>query len=244
MKKNLVLAASLCLVLFSCKKEDILDNLNPNQTNTTPAPPTPTIENSNGTLVAVKTQTTTETPLGPSTLNIGIGVAAFYTPGNTTSFLDAGTVSLNANSLAKQSNNSYLLMPGTTNPSGIDFTDGVSWSVSGNGDIAGFTFTPTSAFPTVSPITSGATVNKSFGYTVQCTTVTDADSVIFMVGSVVKTIPGNATSCVFSSAELANVQTGSSVVQIAAYKIQESTLNDKVYHFIKETVASKTVTVE
>lgn len=244
MKKNVVLAASLCLALFSCKKEDILDNLNPNQTNTTPAPPTPTIDNSNGTLVAVKTQTTTETPLGPSTLNIGIGVAAFYTPSNTTSFLDAGTVSLNANSLAKQSNNSYLLMPGTANPSGIDFTEGVSWSVSGNGDIEAFSFEPTIAFPSVSPITSGSTVNKSLGYTLQTSTVADADSVIFMVGSIVKTVPGNANSCVFSSAELSSLQNGNSVVQIAAYKIQEQPFNSKTYHFIKETVASKTVTIE
>jgi len=244
MKKKVIFVAALCIALAACKKEDVLDNLNPNQTNQTPTPPTPTIENSNGTLVAVRTQTTTETPMGPSTLNIGIGVAAFYTPSNTSTFLDAGEVTLNSTALAKQSNNSYLLMPGTSNPSGIDFASGITWTISGQGDITGFTFEPTIAFPTVGQINSGTTVNKSFGYTLQCASVADADSVIFMVGSVVKTVAGNANMCVFSSAELSSLQTGNSVVQIAAYKIQESNQNGQNYHFIKETVSSQSVTVE
>jgi hypothetical protein len=245
MKRTILLVSIACFTIFtSCNKDDILDNLNPTTTNQASTPPTPTIANSNGTLVAVKSQTITETPLGPSTMNIGIGVAAFYTPDNPNSFLDAGTVTLNANTLAKQTNNSYVLMPGTSNPTGIDFAGGVSWSVGGNGNIAAFTFEPSIEFPTVGSITSSGTVSKSNGYTLTASSVADADSVIFMVGSVVKTVSGNPTSYTFSSSELSSLQNGNSVVQIAAYKIQESTQNTKTYHFIKETVSSKTVTIE
>ena len=135
-------------------------------------------------------------------------------------------------------------MPNATNPTGINVSEGLTWTVAGNGEIQAFTYEPTIGFPSVSPITSGSNVNKSFGYTLQCSTITEADSVIFMVGSLVKTLPGNANSCVFSSAELSSLQTGNSVVQIAAYKIEENTLNAKIYHFINETVVSKSVTVE
>ena len=239
------IASVLIVSLGSCKKEDLLDDiLKPTEPVEATPPPFPSVANSDGTLVAIRSQTTQNTQIGPITTQIGLGVAVFYeTPGATT-FLDAGTVVLNELALTKQSNNSYAFQPSASNASGIDFTGGSSWNVSGTADVAAFAFAPSISFPSLDAVSSGETVNKSNGYTLTTTGVIGADSVIFQVGTVLKTVAGNATSCTFSSSELSGLSTGTSIVQIAAYKMQNETITSKNYYFINESVVTKTVTVE
>lgn len=243
---TLILTTIFAVGLVSCEKENPLDDiLNPTDPSTQSAPPpTPQFNDSDGTLVAIKSQTTTDTPIGPMTTTLGLGVSLFYTEPGATSFVAAGNVSLNANTLTKQSNNSYVYQPDASNATGIDFDGGVAWSVSGSEDVETFTYDPTISFPTVAQISSSATVSKSAGYTLTTTSVAGADSVIFQIGSVLKTVAGNATSCTFSSAELSGLSTGTNVAQVAAYKIQNATITSKNYYFINETVSTLVVTIE
>ena len=213
--------AILITSLSSCNKEDVLpDEIVPEEeTNDPTPPPFPELIGSDGTLVAIKSQSTQTTPIGPMTVTVGLGVAVFYETGNMESFLDAGTVNLNSLGCTKQDNNTYVFQPSAQSPTGIDFGSGVSWSVSGSANVGAFSYDPTISFPTVNAVSSGDVVNKANGYTLTTPSLTGADSVIFQIGDVLKTLPGNSTSCNFSAADLSGLATGTSIVQIAAYYV-------------------------
>ena len=238
--------AVLITSLSSCNKEDVLpEEIVPEEeTNDSTPPPFPELIGSDGTLVAIKSQSTQSSPIGPMTVTVGLGVAVFYEAGNMESFLEAGTVNLNSLTCTKQDNNTYVFQPSQQNPTGIDFGSGVSWSVSGAANVDAFSYDPTISFPEVEAISSGEVVNKANGYTLTTSSITGADSVIFQIGSVLKTLPGNSTSCNFSSTDLSGLTTGTSIVQIAAYKMENQMITGKNYYFINETVVSKAVTIE
>jgi hypothetical protein len=82
------------------------------------------------------------------------------------------------------------------------------------------------------------------GYTLTVNSVTGADSVLFLVGGIDKTIAGNATSCAFTASELSSLANGSTAVQVAAYTSTSETLSGKVIYYGNETVQSLITTVE
>ena len=99
-------------------------------------------------------------------------------------------------------------------------------------------------FPDVDTISSASTIDLSMGYTLTTGTVTGADSVIFTVGDVLKTLPGNSTSCTFTAAELSGLSAGQSIAQVAAYKYTNINVGGGDYYFGKETVQTKSVTLQ
>ena len=251
MKANKILVLLIIgATLFSCAKEDDI----PTPATLTPVTPNPAPGNTSGnaqpnfigadaSLWAVNSLTvTTVAGLPPITTTIGIGVGVFFDANS--NFVDVGAVQLNSNALTLNANNSYTFVPGTTMPTGIDFSGGVDWSVAGGNGFPAITKNVTLAFPTVSEITSSATVTKANGYTLTVNTVTGADSVLFLVGGVDKTIAGNATSCTFSANELSGLDDGATVVQVAAYTSTNETVGGKVIYYGNETVQSKSTTVE
>jgi hypothetical protein len=241
-----VLATGISLT--SCSKDD---DKKPEETPTEQPQPNPTgsttpqFTSGEGTLVAVKSESTTSTPFGPIVNTVGTAVAVFYnTPGAST-FLDAGTVKTNEKTLTKQSNNSYVFQPSVNAPEGIEFDSSpIHWEVSGSGNVGTIDEFITMGFPTVEQITSGGTASKSAGYTLTTSAVTGADSVIFLVGDVVRTVSGNATSHSFTSGDLSGLNKGTTIAQIAAYIIDSRSVDGKTYHFVNETVVSKTITIE
>lgn len=249
-KKTLFAFVLTAVVAFSCSKDESAPE--PTTTPTTTPTPTPTgnttgnaqpnFAGADASLWAVKSLSVTNiTGLPPITTTIGLGVAAFN---NGTSLVSAGTVKLNTNTLTLNSNNSYSYTIGASNPTGIDFSSGVNWDVSGANGFGAFTKSVTLGFPTVSEVTSSATITKASGYTLTVNTVTNADSVLFLIGGVSKTLAGNATSCSFSASELSSLNNGSTVVQVAAYKFANETLGGKNIYYGNETVQSKTATIQ
>ena len=245
----LMLSLTTMLSLSSCSKDkdDKKETETETEKKTTDdkTDTTPKFSTGKGTLVAVQSQNTTNTPIGPVTSILGTAVAVFYnTPGSTT-YLDAGEVKAESKTLKRNANNSYVFQPSPTNTTGIDFSSGdVHWEVTGSANVPLIDETITMGFPSVEEISSGETVSKSSGYTLTTLSVSSADSVIFVVGNVVRTQAGNTNSYAFSSSELSGLSKGTSIAQVAAYKVEERTVNGTVYHFVNETVVSKTVTVE
>ncbi len=223
--------------LGSCNKKDD-DNVDPGNTNTG-TNPTPQL--GSGTLVAIKTTNITSTPIGDITTTIGVGVAAFTSNGYST-LTDAGAVQLNGNTLTKNSNNSYTFTPSLTAPTGIDLGNTIVWDVAGNGDTPAFSHTVQAPFPTVGAITSSTDVSKS-GYTLTVASVTNADSVYFQVGSVLKVLAGNARSCEFTSADLSSLGTGQSLIQVAPYKVSNATYGGKTFYFVNEATVSNSANI-
>lgn len=247
---NLSLMVAVALsstIITSCNTDDDDDDdMPPQQT----VPPTPMPADGNGVLAAIviRTTQTIQIPGMPDQImnvDMGVGSAFFYENGNTSTFLDAGTVTLTNKDLAKQTNNSYLYMPSGTDVSGIDFeADGVSWNVTGAGSIPAFNKTLGSVFPNADAVTSGSTVTKASGYTLTASNVSGADSVYFQVHDVVVAQPNNTSSYTFTAAQLANVPAGPSIVQVVAMKIVNENVSGKMMYFVKETSVSKNITVE
>jgi len=246
--KTLIVLLIIGTLTFSCSKDE--DSPAP------VTPPTPVASgNSTGnaqpsfvgadaSLWAVQSLSVTQLPGGlpPITNVLGIGVGIFIDATN--NFVDVGNIELNGNALIKNPNNSYTYVPGLTSPMGIDFTGDVDWDVTGGNGFTGFTRNITIGFPTISEISSSATITKANGYTLTVNSVAGADSVLFLVGGVNKTIPGNATSCTFSATELSTLDNGPTVIQAAAYISTNETIGGKMIYFGNETVQTKTATVQ
>jgi hypothetical protein len=235
-----VLLCSLSVTISSCKKEDVIPEEPAPAPVTTPAgSTTPVPANADGVMWAIKSSSTVQ----GFTIEIGTAVGIFMN--GTTDLVDVGAVSVNSQNLTKASNNAYTFNPSQTMPTGLDFSSAADWSVAGGSGHAGFTYDASSlVFPTGSAITSSATVNRANGYTLTSSAVSGADSTLFVIGNVSKTVSGSANSCTFSASELSGLSAGSSVVMIVPYKLMQATINGKNYYFGKERVNQLAVTIE
>lgn len=221
---------------------------------TTPTP-TPTNKNAanpsfttgDGAIIAVMTRTST-TNFGITTdIDLGTAVAIFGDL-STGSYNDAGTVTLNAKALTKNSNNSYVFTPSATDIKGIDFSTDINWSVG----TPTFTYNCKSGtgmgMPNVSTISGTYTsidVNSDFTLAMN-SAVGNADSVYFQITgaskSILKAMGGSTKSASFTSAELKTLgnTVGGSVV-ISPWNHELKTLGGKQIHVINQFALSRVV---
>lgn len=246
--KHLSLALlAITFALGACQKDDeepATPSGGGGGTPVTPEEPstTPTFPDAHGTLWAVKSFSSTATPIGPIDFEMGLGIAAFSNNGFTTN-VNVGDVALNGTALTPGSTGAYT----SVSPTSIVDIDvsSVEWVVAGGNGFAGFTRTVNDfPLPGVGTVTSAENVVRSDGYTLSCSFTGDADSVLFMVGGVAKTLEGGSSSCTFSAAELSGLAAGANMVQIAAYSYSSEVIGGKNIYFGKETVRSKSVTIE
>jgi hypothetical protein len=81
-----------------------------------------------------------------------------------------------------------------------------TWTVTGDN---GFEpFNAATVMPFVNGITSPAHIVPEDGYTMTFEQILEADSIHVTIGSLIKRLPGSATSCSFSAADLASLQSG------------------------------------
>lgn len=236
-----LLSLALILTFTACVEDDIPMITDPTASET-PAAPNPEVGPGDGAFWAIKSITTVTTPI---TLDTEVGTAvAVFTNNNFNSFIEAGEVTILDEALTKNENNSYVYIPGTSQPLGLSFSGDYQWKVAGAGTVAAFDHTVDFDFPGLGMITSGNTVTKADGYTLTCQNVSKADSIIYSVGGVLKTVGGEVTSVEFTAADLADVSTGSSYIQIAAYTYRPVDKNGKTYYFGNETVRSQVVEIK
>jgi len=201
MKKNLILigavTAIFAITLSSCKKDEKKQGCtDPTATNydasaeeddgscvqPTPAaaqPSTyaPSYTGVNGVLVGIKTITTITQPI-IGTMDFPIGTAAaFFSENGGSSFVGAGTVTADGNTLTAQSNNSYIYTPSGSDTDGIVFGSSLSWAGTG-GIWPAFNITNNDGFSDVSDISSGD-VTVTSAYTINTGGIYGADSIYF-----------------------------------------------------------------
>ncbi|MCB9185786.1 MAG: hypothetical protein H6601_03485 [Flavobacteriales bacterium] len=239
----LMMVGAVSVAVTSCNLNNDDD---PTPTDPASNPPTPTFSEGFGTLAAVKTVTTFDPGYGVPVQEIvlGLGSAGFFDGSNYDQLLNAGTVTLEGESLTQFDNGAYAYQPSQTNPTGIDFSGNPSWEVSGAGDIPAISHTTNIGFPTLGTITSSTTVPGSGSYTLTVSNISGADSVYFMLGGVVHTEPGNATSTTFTEAEIDGMGTGTNFAQVAPYRFEPQTFSGKQFYFVTETVKTQSVTIE
>lgn len=244
---------SLCILGFSlssCSQEEIDKLVNQNQNSPTPTPspssniPMPNWSDAYGVLAVTKVKTVQSSV----SIEVGVAAAAIYANMGDTALADAGTVKVESKELAKQSNNSYVFIPSQTEPTGIAFSNPISWEVSGNGTVTAFSHDLTGAYPNADSITSALTFDNNNAYTLTVSSVSDADSVLFMVvgasgAPLIKYLSGTSTSCTFSQAEMATIPAGTGLVQVVPMRITDNTSGGRKYYYVRQTAVSKTVTV-
>lgn len=237
---RLAALATIVAVSFSACNTD--DDETPDQGGT----PTPQVYSGYGALVAVKSTTTMTQPIiGDVEIDLGLAVAVFFNGTDYETFVSGGSVTCEGETLDVQSNGSYAYTPSQTNATGIDFSGNPDWAVSGNGDIPNFTHSATRGFPNVGKITSPTTVTRSSGYTLTVQgSISNADSILWIIGGEHLGTTGPMTSRTFTADELSGLQTGTSIIQVAAVNYQSEEKGGKPIWFINEKVVSQTVTVE
>jgi hypothetical protein len=93
----LMIAGAVSVTVASCNM-DYDDDVPSNPASN---PPTPTFADGDGTLSAVKSVTFQDVPVvGQVQVDLGLGVAVFFDGGNTSSFVEAGTVTLEGEGLS------------------------------------------------------------------------------------------------------------------------------------------------
>lgn len=263
MKKTILISGALIFTLTvgltSCKKEGCTDPTAINydtaaqkddgscEFSNVPEPSTyiPSFNGEFGALIALKTVTTIETPIGNQEQNIGTAVAVFSENGGT-SFVGAGTVSLDDNELNPQDNNSYVFTPSASSYTGINFPANLTWKGTG-GVWPTFEVTTNQGFSTVGEITSNDPAGSS-SYTLTSSGVVGADSTLFAVyganGHVLKTVGGNVFSHTFTAGEMSSIGTGFGFVQVVGLRYDIKNDSGKTYYLINETARTKQVNID
>lgn len=241
-----LLILSLSLGFVACSDDDD-DKTEPAQSSSnngtggassSTAPKYPQFSDGQASLIAIESFSKT---MGIS-IKLGSAVAIFKN--SSSALVDAGAVSVEGESMTKQANNSYTYTANMQAPQGIVFSQPIDWSVAGSTSFSGFTKSQSQNFPMLGDVNSANVVDKSDGYTLTVPNVSGADSVMFFVGDVSKTLGGSATSYTFSSAELSSLGNGANVAQVAAFDIDNSTINGNKIYFLTETVNQLQVTIQ
>lgn len=245
MKIKVLTSLFIAMMCFAaCEKEDNEPKNVSNEAETTPTPAPP--GDADGVLVALSAKSTVETVVGQQTVYFGSGVALFFENGVNDALVAAGKVTLNSAELTRAENNAYFFRPGPANPSGMDFSTNIAWSVEGGNNVPAISFdNKNKKMPAVGENTSPDDVSKNASYTVSASSVSNADSVLFVLGELSYTASGNTTSHTFTANEIsANLKDGETVAIVAPYNLNPRIVSNKKYYFINEVVTSKVVTVK
>ena len=223
-------------IFSSCEKTDETPE-------STKASTTPAIKGSAGVCWALRTVTTVNTGginIGADlTIDVGTGVGIFMDNGKS---VDVGTVTLNGLPLEKVADN-YMTTVSATQPTGVDFSKGIKWAITGGNGFTAFSHTVTNTFPSTGTFTSAKTLTKADGYTLGFSSVSGADSIIFAINDVVKTVPGNIKSYTFTAAQLSKVAKGAGVVQAVPYNYKIVSYGGKYIAFGNQVSYSQTITI-
>ncbi len=245
LRSSLFVLLAAGTLFTACTKDDAAPDATPSPSGSSTPSTTPNFPDADAVLAAVRVNATQSTPLGSIDIVIGVATGAFSNDDFST-FQNVGAITCNGDALSLQSNNSYVYQPVATNPTGIDLTasNEVTWNVAGGSGFSAFQRTIQGPFPATGAITSSTTVVRANGYTLSATNVLNADSVIFLVGDVSKTLPGNASSCTFSASELSGVAAGTSLLQVSAYRSVTEDVDGKRIYFVKQSARTLSGTIQ
>jgi len=240
MRTSFFAGALVSLIISGCTKtEDIIPET-PATTN--PSAPLITVGDGFGALAAVRSVSYTTVAGITIPLEVNTAVAVFSTSLGSGTFVDGGTVTLNAKGLTKSSNNAYSYQ-NFTDP--LSFST-VTWNVSGSASVPSISYTDDRQVPDYSGYEAlPTTISKASGVTISLgSAVTNADSVYVVVADfnnhqVLKRLAGNAGECVITSAELSGFTAGQGMVQVCPWNLKSEDFNDKKFYFIIESAFTK-----
>lgn len=184
----------------------------------------------------------------------GDASAFFYTAPGDYNYVDAGTVKCCDSTLVRQSSGSFLFNSKAKNGqaiSGINYSSGSTWTVTGTSSVPAFTYAIAS-FPSDAILTSSTLISKTLPYTATFNSPANSDSVVVLFGcdSVLqkKTVSAGSGSCSFTAAQVAAVKKAGSVnkgyINFLSYQIQANTVSGKKYYMVNSNTVTYTVTIQ
>ncbi|MHB8260251.1 MAG: hypothetical protein ACYDCN_05535 [Bacteroidia bacterium] len=109
-------------------------------------PTFPNLSDASGILIAAQVHNLKTVIVTPFQNNYEYGMAKFTsTPGSFSNLIDVDSIWINGTNLAKSSTFSYL---SSTSTFSLNFSNSTSWKLKGNGNIPGFTYSLSGAYPT------------------------------------------------------------------------------------------------
>lgn len=258
-KLSLLFAPALAVVLFTTSCDKVKNTTTPTTpttpTTTSPTPPSPTPSGGviSGAMVSVMmdykiTQAGFEVPF-----NSDIASALFYsTPGGTT-YVDAGTVSVNTYNLDKSANLTYMKMANSgTTPTDLNMETSSAWSVGGSGSVTAFSYTHTGAFPKYTgTVPTSITKSSGLSFTFNTSTISGScDSIIVVVAggskSFNKSFAANAGTVTISASDLSGFPTvtdNTAIIEVCPYKVLLNVIGGKTYAFVKEQAIVRSINI-
>jgi len=240
MNYSIIAGIALIVALSGCSKKDNTDPSNTTSTTTNYA--SFSFENSYGVLVAIKSISYQEAAGIQIPIEVNTASATFVSSPGSSTFIDAGQVTLNTKVLSKETNNSYIYQD-LLNP--LNFNT-VSWSVTGANGIPTIAYSDDKPWPSFNGFTTlPATVTKSAGVTVNLNSaVSNADSVYLILASndgnfAIKRVSGNAADVTLSASEISGITAGSGMIQLVPWSFKKEDFDSKDFYFVLEAVYSK-----
>lgn len=185
---------------------------------------------------------------------LGSASAFFYTAPGNYNYVDAGVVKCNDSILVKQSSGSYLYSGKAVNGqplSGIDYSGGSTWTITGTASVPSFTFANLS-FPTIAALTSSTLISKTSAYNATFSGAANADSVVVMISgdstSIQKKIVSAGSGiCAFTAAEIGKVKKSGSTnfpfINFISYRIQANAVSTKKYYMVNSISSSYKINI-
>lgn len=237
MKAKIIFMALIGLISFnSCEKEEDKPE-EPASNNTTTS--TPTFNDADAVLVAINSVSSAQ----GIPFTFGSAVAVFFNANKDN--VSVGTVKVNGDkNLDKNANNSYTFTVSPINPTGLSFSNDIPWSVSGDNGFSAFNTSSTQGMPVVGSVNANETVDKNKDYSLSTGTISNADSVIYLVGGLTKTVAASVKSVTFTVSEMSSLKAGASVVSITPYNYTKKVIDSKNIYLVNQVTTSKTVTIK
>ncbi len=246
MKRLSISLLAAMLFFAACdKKGNLLTN---NNNGTAAATPTPAPKAGDGFLVALQTINNTTVAGFPVNTVFGTGVAGFGDLAAGT-YYDAGTITLDSKTLAKNVNNTYTFTP--TDITGIDLSSSIVWNVGGGNGVPAFSHDATAqGMPIGTDLSAFSSISTANNFSLSVTgSIMNSDSVYFQISGpngayVLKRMAGNTTTALFTATELQTLGKGSGVVVIAPWNLDSITQGGKKIYVINELALSRVVDIQ
>jgi len=236
-----IAGVAFLLIFTGCTEKTEVNPENPTNNNTTNNASF-SFPNSYGTLVAVKSISYQVVAGIQIPIEVNTATAAFPSAPGSSTFVDAGGVTINTKAMTKNTNNSYVY-DDLVNP--LDFNN-VTWNVAGGNSIPAFNYTDDNKWPSFSGFDAlPATVTKSTGLTVALgNAVMNADSIYVIVADgngefVLKRYGGNVAQATVTSNDLSSVASGTGMIQVVPWNFDMEDFSSKDFYFVLEAVYSK-----
>lgn len=239
--KTLLFSGALfSLILTGCDKaEELVPDTTPDNTSSTP---TIQISDGYGVLAAVRSVSYTTVAGITVPIEVNTAVAGFNISAGSSSYTDAGIVTLNGKSLTKSENNAYSYQ-NLTDP--LSFSS-VNWNVAGSANVPSFSYSDDRPMPDYSGYSSlPVTVTRSAGVTITLgSAISNSDSVYVILTdyddhTILKRVSASATECTFSANELSSFTAGQGMVQVAPWSYKSEDFGGKKYYFVLESAYTK-----